>query len=103
MKACYNEATTLQNSDLEKDIVLAEKAGFEYIELWIVQIEKYLETHSSEEMVKLFEGRRIKPFAIDSFEDILLMMNMKSLKKNSSESVNTARYLMSIILLWYQQ
>jgi Sugar phosphate isomerases/epimerases len=81
MKACYNEATTLQNSDLEKDIVLAEKAGFEYIELWIVQIEKYLETHSSEEMVKLFEGRRIKPFAIDSFEDILFNDEYEKLKE----------------------
>ena len=61
MQYCYNEATTLKNSTLERDIELAEKAGFEYIELWLCQIEQYLETHSIKELQGLFDGRTIRP------------------------------------------
>ncbi|WP_302760767.1 sugar phosphate isomerase/epimerase family protein [Christensenella hongkongensis] len=82
MKYCYNEATTLKNSTLERDIELAEKAGFEYIELWLCQIEQYLETHSIKELQGLFDGRTIRPFAFDSFEDILFSRDYKKLKED---------------------
>ena len=66
----------------DRDIELAEKAGFEYIELWLCQIEQYLETHSIKELQGLFDGRTIRPFAFDSFEDILFSRDYKKLKED---------------------
>lgn len=82
MKYCYNQATTLKNSDLEQDIMLAEAAGFDYIELWLCQIDTYMNDHTDEDLASLFNGRRIKPFALDSFEDILFSEDPDKLKQD---------------------
>jgi 2-keto-myo-inositol isomerase len=70
MKTCFNEATTLKNSTLELDLPYAEQAGFDYIEIWLCQLEEYLKTHTLEDLQGYFRSSRIKPFALDSFEDV---------------------------------
>ena len=54
MKLCFNEATTLKNSTLEQDLVLCEKAGFDYIEIWICQLEKYLQHNKLDDLISFF-------------------------------------------------
>ena len=71
MKSCFNEATTLKNSTLQDDLTLTDKAGFAYIEIWLCQLEKYLQNHTLGELNTFFQDHKIKPFALDSFEDIL--------------------------------
>ena len=69
LKTSLNEATTLRNSDLENDIILADKAGFDYIEIWLRKVLPYLEGHSIKDLKNLFAERHIRAWALDSFED----------------------------------
>ena len=66
MKLCFNEATARDCSDLEKDIVLCAKAGFEYIELRFDMIYNYLQSHDVDDIKKLLKENRIKPHALNA-------------------------------------
>lgn len=66
MKISYNEACARDCSTLEKDLVLAEKAGFDYIEIRLDMLTKYLEKHSVDELASFFKTSRIKPHAFNA-------------------------------------
>ncbi|UOQ45552.1 sugar phosphate isomerase/epimerase [Halobacillus salinarum] len=67
MKLCFNEATTLENSNLEKDLELCEKHGYDYIEIrWMDKLPEYLETHTLEDLKNDFASRHIKPLALNA-------------------------------------
>jgi 2-keto-myo-inositol isomerase len=70
LKTCFNEGTTLKNSSLGVDLVSAERVGFDYIEIWLCQLDTYLQTHKLKGLRDYFNSSRIKPFALDSFEDV---------------------------------
>ena len=65
MRISYNPACTLHNSSFEEDVELCEKAGFEYIELRIEKIKKYLVNHTIGDLATLFSSKRIRPHAIN--------------------------------------
>ncbi|MFE9549417.1 isomerase, partial [Bacillus velezensis] len=47
MKLCFNEATTLENSNLKQDLELCEKHGYDYIEIRTMdKLPEYLKDHS---------------------------------------------------------
>ncbi len=56
----YNQGTTLNNSDTETDLILAEKYGFNYIEFQMGPLYKYLKTHSLYELNEFFAGNGIR-------------------------------------------
>ena len=66
MKLCFNEATARDCSDLEKDIVLCSKAGFEYIELRFDMIYDYLQRHDVDDIKSLLKENNIKPHALNA-------------------------------------
>ncbi|RKD69645.1 2-keto-myo-inositol isomerase [Sinobaca qinghaiensis] len=67
MKLCYNQATTLENSNLETDLELCEKHGYDYIEIRTMdKLPEYLETHSIEDLASYFEKNHIKPLAMNA-------------------------------------
>ncbi|MGE4484290.1 MAG: sugar phosphate isomerase/epimerase family protein, partial [Oscillospiraceae bacterium] len=66
MKICYNEATMMKASTLEKDLELCEKAGFDYIEIRIDLLHEYLNEHTMEDLRHFFSSSRIKPHAINA-------------------------------------
>ena len=66
MKISYNEATAMNCSSLEKDIVLCEEAGFDYIEIRGDMLLDYLGTHSVHELAAFFGSSRIKPHAMNA-------------------------------------
>ncbi len=68
MKICFNQATTLQNSNLEKDLELCEKYGYNLIEIRLDKLRDYLNTHSIKELSDFFRTSRIKPFAFNALE-----------------------------------
>ncbi|GGO03232.1 2-keto-myo-inositol isomerase [Saccharibacillus kuerlensis] len=67
MKLCFNQATTLNNSNLVKDLELCEKHGYDYIEIRTMdKLPEYLENHSIEDLASYFESHHIKPLAFNA-------------------------------------
>lgn len=70
MKIGFNEATTMKYSTLEKDLELAEKYGYDYIEIRFDKLKDYLKTHTLNDLKKFFNENRIKPYALNALEFI---------------------------------
>ncbi|MYL51461.1 2-keto-myo-inositol isomerase [Halobacillus litoralis] len=67
MKLCFNQATTLENSNLEKDLKYCDKHGYDYIEIRSMdKLPEYLESHSLEELKTFFQDHHIKPLALNA-------------------------------------
>jgi len=66
MKTSYNEATAMGCSTLEKDLVLCEKYGFDFIEIRIDMLRKYLDKHSADDLKAFFDNSHIKPHAFNA-------------------------------------
>ena len=64
MKLCYNEGCARGCSDLETDLRLCEKYGFDYIEIDIGMLEEYLSAHTSDELTEWFAAHRLKPYGL---------------------------------------
>ena len=67
MNLSFHGATTM-SSNLETDIKITRQAGFTALEVWYPKIEKYLESHSVEDLKALFSEYKIKPVALDALE-----------------------------------
>lgn len=65
----FNGATTMKAS-LEEDVQAAATAGFTALEIWAAKMNRYLETHSLEELKALFASHGLKPVSINSIEHI---------------------------------
>jgi 2-keto-myo-inositol isomerase len=70
MKLGFNEATCMKRSDVEQDLRLCEKYGYEYIELRLDMLRKYFESHTIKDLVSFFASSRLKPYALNSIENI---------------------------------
>lgn len=66
MKIGYNQATAMNCSTLEQDLVLCEANGFDFIELRLDMLHHYLEKHAIEELKHFFQHSRIKPHALNA-------------------------------------
>lgn len=71
MKLCFNEATTLENSNLALDLELCEKHGYDLIEIRLDKLREYLKTRTVGELAAFFTNHRLKPFAFNALEFIL--------------------------------
>lgn len=70
LKLGFNEATCKENSDVETDLRLCEKYGYDYIELRLDMLKKYFETHTIDDLKAFFATSHLKPFAFNSIENI---------------------------------
>lgn len=68
MKICFNE--TLNNSNLENDLILCEKYGYDSMEIRLAYLQDYLENHSMEELKEYFNTHNIKPYGYNSIENV---------------------------------
>jgi 2-keto-myo-inositol isomerase len=67
MKLGFNEATTLGNSTLERDLVIGEKLGYDYIEIRTMdKLPEYLQTHTVDDLVNFFATSKMKPLAFNT-------------------------------------
>lgn len=67
MKLCFNQATTLENSNLAKDLEFCEKYGFDYIEIRTMdKLPEYLQEKSIDDLIGFFDTHRIKPLALNA-------------------------------------
>ncbi|WP_304943219.1 sugar phosphate isomerase/epimerase family protein [Vallitalea guaymasensis] len=70
MKICFNQATTMKNSTLEKDLTYCEKYGYDLIEIRLDKLKDYLERNTIEDLAEFFRQNKIKPFAFNALEFI---------------------------------
>lgn len=70
MKTCINGATTMPYS-LEEDIRAAGKAGFEQVEIWADKMDKYLETHSTDDLKNLLDASGVSASTICPYGMVL--------------------------------
>jgi 2-keto-myo-inositol isomerase len=67
MKLCFNEATTLENSNLAIDLELCERHGYDFIEIRTMdKLPEYLEKQSIEQLASYFNEHHIKPLALNA-------------------------------------
>lgn len=67
MKLCFNQATTLENSNLKKDLELCEKYGYDYIEIRSMdKLPEYLKDQSMDDLAEYFNTHHIKPLALNA-------------------------------------
>ncbi|MFM9278892.1 2-keto-myo-inositol isomerase [Paenibacillus jiagnxiensis] len=67
MKLCFNQATTMNNSNLVKDLEYCEKHGYDYIEIRTMdKLPEYLQEHSVEDLADYFQTHHIKPLAFNA-------------------------------------
>lgn len=66
MKISFNEACSKSCSSVEQDLILCESAGFDYIEIRLDMLAKYLQTHTLEDLKAFFAGSRLKPHALNA-------------------------------------
>ncbi|WCK56429.1 2-keto-myo-inositol isomerase [Aneurinibacillus sp. Ricciae_BoGa-3] len=67
MKLCFNQATTLENSNLAKDLELCDKQGYDYIEIRTMdKLPEYLKENSLDQLAEFFRTHHIKPLAFNA-------------------------------------
>src|SRR5581483_3712565 len=67
MKLCFNQATTLENSNLVKDLEYCNKHGYDYIEIRTMdKLPEYLQEKSLDELAEFFATNHIKPLAFNA-------------------------------------
>jgi 2-keto-myo-inositol isomerase len=67
MKLGFNQATTLENSNLATDLDICEQQGYDYIEIRTMdKLPEYLERHSLDNLSNYFKESHIKPLALNA-------------------------------------
>ncbi len=84
MKIGFNEGTAMKNSNLKIDLELTEKYGYDYIEIRLDMLKEYLETHTLEDLKQFFKTSHLKPYALNSIEDITFC-NEEELQQKKDE------------------
>jgi len=70
MKICFNQATTMKNSTLEKDLEYCEKHGYDLIEIRLDKLQDYLTKNTVQDLRDFFSKSKIKPYAFNALEFI---------------------------------
>jgi 2-keto-myo-inositol isomerase len=69
MKLALNGATTMR-ADLATDLLAAELAGFDYLEIWASKLREFLRTNSPDDLKSLFARHNLLPLSINSLEHV---------------------------------
>ncbi len=69
MQLAFHSATTM-TSNLETDVAITARAGFNALEVWAEKIDRYLAEHTLVDLNALFVDHHIMPLALNSIEFI---------------------------------
>lgn len=69
MRACLN-LTTIFRADLDTGVKAAAEAGFGAVELWVDSLERYLDSHTTDDLCDLLETHRMEVVSIGDIESI---------------------------------
>jgi 2-keto-myo-inositol isomerase len=64
-----NGATTMR-ADLATDIRVAGQAGYDVVELWAAKLDRFLQKHTVDDLLRLLLAARVAPHSINSIEQI---------------------------------
>jgi 2-keto-myo-inositol isomerase len=64
-----NGATTMR-ADLATDIRVAGQAGYDVVELWAAKLDRFLQKHTVDDLLRLLLAARVAPYSINSVEQI---------------------------------
>lgn len=93
----YNEACARDCSTLEQDLVLCEKAGFDYIEIRLDMLTDYLKRHTVEELAAFFCTSRLKPHAFnEALDPSAFLQALLPLRKKRMDASNRCTTLVHI-------
>jgi sugar phosphate isomerase/epimerase len=67
MKLELNGATTMK-ANLQTDLLAAQAAGFDYVEIWKAKLHEFLEHSPASDLKKLFAESGLQPLSINSIE-----------------------------------
>ncbi|SNS25251.1 2-keto-myo-inositol isomerase [Anaerovirgula multivorans] len=70
MKICFNQATTMKHSTLQKDLELCEKHGYDLIEIRLDKLKDYLKDQTVQDLANFFNNSKLKPYAFNALEFI---------------------------------
>ena len=65
----YNEATSLKNSSLDTDVAMCAKHGFDGLEMQTELMDKYMGSHSLDDLKALFKGSGVKSLPINALTE----------------------------------
>jgi 2-keto-myo-inositol isomerase len=69
MKLALNGATTMR-ADLATDLLAAQSAGYDYLEIWAAKLRAFLKQNSIADLQALFNKHQVPPLSINSIEHI---------------------------------
>ena len=69
MKLALNGATTMR-ADLPTDLLAAQSAGYDYLEIWAAKLRAFLKQNSIADLQALFNKHQVPPLSINSIEHI---------------------------------
>ena len=69
MRVGYNQATSMKHSSLEDDVGLCKAYGFDGLEMQTILMDKYMFTHSLDDLHDLFKNSGIKALPVNAFTD----------------------------------
>lgn len=69
MKLALNGATTMR-ADLATDLLAAQSAGYDYLEIWAAKLRAFLKQNSIADLQALFNTHQVPPLSINSIEHI---------------------------------
>ena len=69
MKLALNGATTMR-ADLATDLLAAQTAGYDYLEIWAAKLRAFLKQNSVADLQALFNKHQVPPLSINSIEHI---------------------------------
>ncbi|KYZ76598.1 isomerase [Anaerosporomusa subterranea] len=70
MKIGFNEATTMKRSTLALDLELADRHGYDLIEIRLDKLKQYLSEHDIGELAAFFDDHYLKPYTFNALEFI---------------------------------
>lgn len=68
MKICFNQATTMKHSTLERDLQCCEQYGYDLIEIRLDKLRDYLNDRTVDDLAAFFRSHKLKPFAFNALE-----------------------------------
>ena len=69
MKLALNGATTMR-ADLATDLLAAQSAAYDYLEIWAAKLRAFLKQNSIADLKALFNTHQVPPLSINSIEHI---------------------------------
>ena len=91
MKIGFNEASAMKKSNLVNDLALAQKYGYDYIEIRLDMLQDYLAAHSVKDLASFFSNSYVKPYALNAIEEINYNHDVNALKDQVERACEVAK------------